>query len=162
MERVDFDIQDAPYLNAPVSSFDLGEANVVGTVTVQLHLEHQRYPETVVSGLLVGEIVRNSQIGSRATGKDAGLTLEGYIFSREEYGAWVEHKKRGPVPADAGEVELAISGSALRGYVLTGAVRSGDVCSSTNPFDSAIQSLTGHFGHGSPSKWSVDMTLKKK
>jgi hypothetical protein len=162
VEHVSFEIQDAPYLNSAFSSFNLSDANVIGTVSVQLRLEHQRYPETIVSGLLVGEIVRNSQIGSGATGKAAGLTLQGYIVSREQFGAWVQNKKRGFEPANAGEVELAVSGNALQGYTLTGVLRSGEGCSNVSPLNSAVQYLEGHFGRGVPSKWSAQVTLKKQ
>ena len=69
--------------------------------------------DVLISGLLMGEIVRNAKQGSGALGKAAGLTLQGHIVSREQFGAWVERKKQGIAPANAGEAGLAVSGNTL-------------------------------------------------
>jgi hypothetical protein len=153
-----FEILDAPYLNRSASSFDFKDANVTGTVTMTVMVPNS-HPSTVISGLIIGQIVKNAQ--STSSGKTDGLTLEGYIVSREQYGAWVEHKSKTP-PANAGEVELRISGSAIGGYTLTGVVRSADTCSPVPPFTGAIQKETGNFGRGVPVTWSARVTLKKQ
>jgi len=153
IENLNFEISDAPYLNRAASSFKLGDANVEGTMSVQVHLEHQRYPETIVSGVLIGELVRN------ASGK---VTLQGYILSKEQYGRWLANKKQGIEPAGAGEVELEVSGDLFHGYTLTGLIRSGETCTSFGQVDLAARYLTGLFGRGVPSKWSVRVTLTQQ
>jgi hypothetical protein len=153
IENLNFEISDAPYFNRAASSFKLSDANVEGTISVQVHLEHQRYPETIVSGLLVGELVKN------ASGK---VTLQGYIISKDQYGRWLANKKQGMEPAGAGEVELEVSGNSIHGYTLTGLIRSGETCASFNNIDAAARDLAGLFGRDVPSKGSARVTLTQQ
>ncbi len=153
-----FEIYDAPYFDRSVSSFDFTKANVTGSVTITLKVPND-HPATVISGLIVGEIVKNAK--SVSSGETSGYTLEGYILSREEYGAWVQNKSKFP-PSDVGEVELTIVGSAISGYTLNGVLRSGDTCSAVAPFTNAVQTETGVFGRGVPAKWSTRVSLKKQ
>lgn len=151
-----FDVLNAPYLNRSVSSPSFKDANVTATATMTIK-PSDGPPSTVISGLMIGQIVKNAR--SAVRGNTDGLTLEGYIVSKEQYGAWVEHKLS--PPSDAGEVELQISGNALSGYTLSGMVRSGDTCSPVSPISGAAQDLTGIFGRGVPAKWSAKVVLKK-
>jgi hypothetical protein len=152
VEQTSFEIQDAPYFNRAASSFKYSDANVIGTVSVQLHMEHQRYPERIIFGLLVGELVSTEK----------GVTLEGYIVSKEQYGAWLANNKQGQAPSDAGEVELEVSGNALQGYTLAGMLRSGEVCGRLADLDLFRRGFVGNFGKKVPSKWSAHVTLKKQ
>jgi hypothetical protein len=153
LENLTFDIQDAPLMNHTVSSFDLADANVTGTVTMTLHMEGA-HPNTVASGLLVGEIVKGTST--------SGTRLQGYILSEAQYGAWVAKKKQAPPPPDAGEVDLEISGNAVQGYTLNGEVRSSSACSKFSQLDASVRDLTGDFGRGVPAEWSAKVMLGTK
>src|SRR5450755_458933 len=129
IEHIDFEIEEAPFFKlSSMPSFNYSGANVSGAVKVQIHLEHQRYPETIISGVLVGAMVKNAK---------GGLTLQGYILSKEEYGTWLANKKHGVEPGDAGEVELEVLGNALQGYTLNGVIRSGESCTYVSPLSLA-------------------------
>jgi hypothetical protein len=151
LQEASLEIREAPLLNRAVSSFNLTEANVTGTVTMSLRMEPNR-PQVVTSGLLVGQIVKDPASSGNGS---AGLRLEGYILSPEEYGAWIAKNKPGSAPPDAGEVELAISGDPVRGYRLNGEVRSGATCSNFTHLGAVANDLTGHFGRSVPATWTV-------
>ncbi len=148
-EKVSMDIREAPLLNRAVSSFNFADANVTGTVTMTLRIDH---PRDVVSGLLVGEIVNGA----------AGSRLQGYVLSEAEYGAWVAKNKQSTPPADAGEVDLAITGDAAHGYTLMGDLRSNAACGNFTNLDAVANDLTGHFGRSVPAEWSGQVTLRTK
>ncbi len=158
LERLDFVIQDAPLLNRAASSFDLEKADVTGTVTMGIKIDH---PQTVATGILVGEIVSSPaklSNGSTASGK----WLQGYILSAEEYGNWVAKNKKAGAPVDAGEVELQIQGDLAKGYTLSGDVRSSTVCGAFSNIDAAARYLTSDFGRGIPAEWSAHVLLEKQ
>jgi len=161
MEQVRFDILEAPFWHIGVASFNYSAANVIGSVTMRVRPEGS-HPETVISGLLVGELVKNTEIGSGATAKTAGLALKGYIVSQKDYGAWTQTKKLGAPPNDAGEVELEVSGNFFQGYTLTGIIRSSEACSYENPLRARVGEMTGHFGRNVASKWSAHVILEQK
>jgi hypothetical protein len=160
MEEFSFEILDAPVLTFGVQSFDYNAANVVAAVTIRVR-EQGSHPKTVISGLLVGELVKDTRIGSGPTAKAVGLALKGYIVSREDYGAWKQKKKQVARPRDAGEVELEVSGSFLL-YTLTGIVRSNEGCLYEQPLSTKATELTGNFGRNVSSKWSAHVTLVQK
>ena len=155
VERIDFTVQDAPLLNRPESLFDFQRASVTGSVTMVLHMEGA-HPMTVDSGILVGEIIKESAPGS------TGTRLQGYILSEAEYGAWVAKNKQASPPADAGEVDLAIRGSAAQGYTLDGDIRSKEACGKFTHLDAVAGDLTGHFGRSVPAEWSARVSLQRK
>jgi hypothetical protein len=155
VEQLDFTVQDAPLLNRAESSFDFQKASVTGTVTMVLHMEGA-HPMTVDSGILVGEIVKDSAAGS------TGTRLQGYILSEAEYGAWVAKGKQGFPPADSGEVDLAIQGNAAQGYTLDGDIRSSEACGRFTHLDAVAGDLTGHFGRSVPAEWSAKISLQRK
>jgi hypothetical protein len=158
LERLAFVIQDAPLLNRAASSFDLEKADVTGTVTLGIKIDH---PQTVATGILVGEIV--SSPAKLANGSTAsGKWLQGYILSAEEYGNWVAKNKKAGAPTDAGEVELQIDGDPAKGYSLTGDVRSSSVCGAYSNIDAAARYLTSDFGRGIPAEWSAHVRLEKQ
>ncbi|WP_348265119.1 hypothetical protein P8935_11390 [Telmatobacter sp. DSM 110680] len=155
IERINFTVQDAPLLNRAESSFDFQKANVTGSVSMALHLEGA-HPGMADSGILVGEIVKDSAAG------EAGTRLQGYILSEAEYGAWVAKNKQGFPPTDAGEVDLAIQGNAAQGYTLNGEIRSSEACATYTHLDAVAGDLTGHFGRSVPAEWSAKVLLQKK
>jgi len=158
LERLAFVIQDAPLLNRAGSSFDLEKADVTGTVTMGIKIDH---PQTVATGILVGEIV--SSPAKLANGSTAsGKWLQGYILSAEEYGNWVAKNKKVGAPIDAGEVELQIEGDPAKGYSLSGDVRSNSVCGAYSNLNAAARYLTSDFGRGVPAEWSAHVLLQKE
>jgi hypothetical protein len=167
-EQFSFEIQQAPLLNSAFSSFNYTSADVIGYLALRVHLEHSypavaySYPDTLISGLLVGEIVRNTAIGSGAKAKPVAFALKGYVLSREQYAAWIQSRKLAAPPQDAGEAELEVSGNPFQGYTLTGIVRSGEACEPVSPSSGMGTDLTGHFGRGVTSKWSAHVTLSKQ
>ena len=100
-------------------------------------------------------IVKSSAAGSGA------LRLQGYILSESQYGAWVAKNKQSPPPPDAGEVDLEITGSATKGYVLSGDVRSSEACGRYTHLDAVAGDLAGHFGRSVPPEWSAKVSLEK-
>jgi hypothetical protein len=169
-EQFSLEIQDAPIFNSAVSSFNYRSANVIGYLAMRVHLDRtypkveHSYPDTLISGLLVGEILQNAKIGSTAAVKPVApaLTLKGYVVSPAQYGAWLQSKRLAPPPNDAGEVELEVSGNLFEGYTLTGIVGSGERCIPGDAMDGAGADLIRHFDRRVPSKWSAHVTLRKK
>jgi hypothetical protein len=169
-EQLSLEIQAAPIFNSAVSPFNYRSANVIGYLAMRVHLDRtypkveHSYPDTLISGVLVGEILQNARIASTAAVKPVAmaLTLKGYIVSPKQYGAWLQSEKLSPPPNDAGEVELKVSGNPVEGYTLTGIVRSGETCIPGDPMDGARPDLTRNLDRRVPSKWSAHVTLGKK
>ena len=139
-----FAIEDAPLLNRAASSFSYADANVTGAVSFTLQPRTKPYrPTMIVSGRLVGQIVKNAK-AARERGTD-GLMLQGYILDAQQYSEWVENKHKLP-NSNVGEVEMHITGNAVQGYVLTGMVRLADLCENARPVAPSIQELTGNSG----------------
>ena len=161
VESFSFEIQDAPLLNRSMSSYSYNDANVRGAVTIRLKPQSSS-PQSPLSGLLIGAIVKNAKLANGAKAKPDSLTLQGYIVSQQAYGEWVQNGNRGRVPSDAGEVELEVLGSALQGYTLSGVVRSGQVCPDTQSVAPMFRDTLGKFGSGAPSTWSLHVTMQKQ
>jgi hypothetical protein len=140
-EEFTFEIAQSPLPNRSVSSFSYADANVTGTVAASIRFE-KSHATPVIFGRLIGAIVQHPSSGAEAAANPSAVTLKGYLVSQAQYDAWAEGKSGGLPPADAGEVELDLSGSALTGYTLAGVVRSGETCSSGSPQWSAHVTLT--------------------
>lgn len=162
VEHFNFEIQDAPKLNASLPSYSYHDANVTGTVTVGVKPVSSHVTTQAISGLLIGAIVKNAKSADGTVARPGSLTLEGYIVSQQQYGAWVQKNKGGLPPSDAGEVELEVSGNALQGYTLTGVVRSGETCPDSHAVPSMFRDVLGEFGRGVPALWSIHVTMKKQ
>ena len=126
VESFSFEILDAPTLNSSLSSYSYHDANVTGSVTVRVKPGSTHPTSPAISGLLIGAIVKKAKLADGSMAKPGSLTLQGYIVSQQQYGAWVQKNKGGAPPSDAGEVELEVTGNVLQGYALSGVVRSGD------------------------------------